>query len=564
MSATTAPRWTEFAGIPLGAWAFALHIWTAVVLALCAAFWLQLEAPSTAAITVAILALPTRGQVLEKATFRLFATIIGVTTSIVIVGAFAQARDLLLGAVALWIGLCVYAAGLLDGSRAYAAVLSGYTVAFIAVQQMDTPQNVFESSVARGAAIAIGIAALAVVNTLLAAPDNHALLASRLAAIHQRVRAYVGAVLRGEEANATTAAEILRDIAALRPEMATLVPESSSGPARSAAARSTAVALVAELHAARALAAVPAATDPRCRETLIAALEHLAASPPLPHARDRETGDGPPLGAALEWGLAELLRRDAEVRQSLTALGSGSRPPLAWRTPFYRSHRLAAEAGARACFYLAAAAVFFVLGGWPDSDFSLSLVVVIIGLGATTPTPLGFTIMALVAAPIAGLLAGILKFVILDGATAFPLLAIALAPFVIGAAILMTRPNPLAAALGRLNLIFIPAILAPTNPQHYNPQTFLFTVLFVGMAAALLLAVQRLVPPVSDGRRRQRLTMSARHDLDRLLSWRERRLAAEEAMFRDAVRIGQIVAAGGAAPQHRAALEQTLVCFDQA
>jgi hypothetical protein len=33
--------------------------------------------------------------------------------------------------------------------------------------------SIFESGIARGAAIAIGIAAIAVVNDLLAAPDSH-------------------------------------------------------------------------------------------------------------------------------------------------------------------------------------------------------------------------------------------------------------------------------------------------------------------------------------------------------------------------------------------------------
>ena len=568
MSATTVVRSSSFAGIPLGSWAFAVRIWTAVVLALGAAFWLQLEAPSTAALTVAILALPTRGQILEKATFRLLATIIGVAASIVIAGLFSQTRDLLLAAIAVWMGLCVYAAGLLDGSRAYAAVLSGYTVAFVAVQQMDTPQHVFESSVARGSGIAIGVVALAIVSTLLAAPDNHAQLASRLTALHRRVRTYASAVLREEGPDTTSTAEMLRDIAALRPETATLVTESSSGPARSAAARSTLVALVAELHAARALTALPIAADPDFREWLIAELERggATASPPFPLGRDRKSGDGAfgPLAAALEWGSAELLRRDAEVRQGLAALGSGVRPPRVWRTPFYRSHRIAAEAGVRASVYLAAAAVFFVLGGWPASDAALSLVVVLIGLGATTPAPLAFTTMALVAAPIAAVLAGTLEFLILDGVTAFPLLAIGLAPLVMGAAILVTWPNPLVSALGRLNLIFGLAVFAPANPQTYDPQAFLFTSLFVCMAAALLLAAQLLLPPVSDERRLRWLTISARRDLDRLLSRGERRLSAEEAMFRDAVRIGQIVAAGGAAPQHRVVLEQTLSCFDQA
>src|SRR5262250_207056 len=172
MTTATIARPLGFVGAPMGAWAFGIRIWIAVVVALAASFWLQLEAPASAALTVAILAEPTRGRVLEKAGFRLVATILGVTAAIVIVGLFSQARDLMLLAFAVWIGLCVYAAGLLDGNRAYAAVLSGYSVGVIAIQQIDAPDQVFLSGMERGAAIAVGIAAIALVNDLLAAPDH--------------------------------------------------------------------------------------------------------------------------------------------------------------------------------------------------------------------------------------------------------------------------------------------------------------------------------------------------------------------------------------------------------
>jgi uncharacterized membrane protein YccC len=105
-----------FAGLPLSAWTFAVRIWLAIVLALYISFWLELEAPSSAAVTAAILALPTRGQVLEKAVFRLIATAIGVAASITIVSLFAQTGSLLLGAFAAWLGVCVYGVGLLDGN----------------------------------------------------------------------------------------------------------------------------------------------------------------------------------------------------------------------------------------------------------------------------------------------------------------------------------------------------------------------------------------------------------------------------------------------------------------
>ena len=142
-----------FAGFPASSWAFALRVWLAMLLALYVSFWLELESPSSSALTVAILALPTRGQGMEKAGYRLLATAIGVAASIAIAGMFSQTDGLLLAVLGIWVGLCVYAVGMLDGNRAYAASLCCTTVALIAIQQIDSPLQVFPTGVARGAAI---------------------------------------------------------------------------------------------------------------------------------------------------------------------------------------------------------------------------------------------------------------------------------------------------------------------------------------------------------------------------------------------------------------------------
>jgi uncharacterized membrane protein YccC len=541
MTTATITRPLSFAGAPLGAWAFGVRIWVAVVAALAASFWLELEAPASAAVTVAILAAPTRGQALEKAWFRLLGTAIGVTAALAATAAFSQTRDLILAAFAGWIGLCVFAAGLMDGNRAYAAVLSGYTVALIAIQQLDTPQHVFESSVARGAAIAVGIAAVALVNDLLAAPDSFPQLASQLAALHRRVRDYAKPVPRDEATDAATAAGLLRDIAALRPEIASLATESASGSIRSAAARSTAVALVATVHAARALKAVVATTNPAMGDMIAATLQSPALAP----------------------ASREFLRRTSEVREGLAALNAGHRLRWGWRMPLYRSRAIAAAAGLRAAVYLVLASGFFVLAGWPSAEVSLSLVALVIGLGAVTPNPQGFTVAAFIAAPIAAVLAGTLEFLILDGVTEFPLLALALAPFVIGTMVVATRPHPMVASLGRLNLIFILVILSPSNPQSYDPNSFLFVVLFLCTGIGLLLAAQTLIPPESIERRQRWIMASVRRDFELVLSKHDRRLAPEEAMFRDAARIGQIPASG-ASHRNSALLEEALSYFDRA
>ena len=59
--------------IPIHIWAYAFRIWLAAVVALHVAFWLQLGGASSPAVTVAILAQPTRGAALAKAANRIAA-----------------------------------------------------------------------------------------------------------------------------------------------------------------------------------------------------------------------------------------------------------------------------------------------------------------------------------------------------------------------------------------------------------------------------------------------------------------------------------------------------------
>jgi uncharacterized membrane protein YccC len=416
---------------------------------------------------------------------------------------------------------------------------------------------------ARGAAIAVGILSMAVVNTLMFAPDRYPRLVAQLAVIRRRVREYANATSYDELGNSTTFLTLLREIVALRPEIPSVALESSSGSVSSVAARSAVVGLVAELQAARILNSGPVDVDNTACDRARAALERpddsslpaqrlpgLVAG--LQRVRDVET-------EASAWAARELLRRDDEVRQDLLALRSARWPLRAWRAPLYRSYRIATESGVRAAIWFAIASTFYTWAGWPAASVSLSLVALITGLGATTPNPRGFTVSTLVGAPTAAVLTGILEFIILNGADAFPLLAIAMAPFTIGAALLMKSQNLLWSSLGRVNLLFMTVILAPSNPQTYNPQSFLFTCLFIVAAAALLLAAQTLIPPVSDGKRRMRLLAEARSELQEPAH--QNGEAPEEATFRHASRIGQFLAVGGA--QDSLALAEMLSCFDQ-
>ncbi len=539
--AVTETRPLVFAGFPARSWAFALRVWLAMLLALYVSFWLELDSPSTAAVTVAILALPTRGQGMEKAVYRLLATVIGVAASIAIAGIFSQTDALLLAMFGIWVGLCVYAAGMLDGNRAYAAALSCITVALIGIQQIDSPLQVFTSGVARGAAIAVGVLATALVNEVLTQPDYHPVLAGRLEALHRRVAEFAHSALHGEASSTRAAADMLRDIAALHPEIASLSTESSNGTARAAAARSVMVDLVSEITLARRLAALPVA--------------------PTGGQHDPEYDL---LAICRTYLRSRIIRRDADVSDSLEALRAGTLPRRQWRAPLYRSRRVAAETAVRATVHFTVIAALFVMAGWPTTELCLSLAAVIIGLSVTTPNPRIFTTVAVVAMPIACLMAGILKYVILNGVSEFQLLAIGLAPFVIGLALLMTLPIGLLSSLGRLTLVFLLAVLAPSNPQSYDPNVFLTTCLFAMLSAALVFAAQMLLPPLSGERRVRLLLDEAHRELSRFSSSRARYLAPEEAALRDAARLEQIMMAGGGTAATNDTVVEAMRCFDQA
>jgi uncharacterized membrane protein YccC len=562
MVATTAKLF-GVAKIPVSAWTFAVRVWLATILALLVSFWLQLEVPTSAAVTVAILAEPTRGQALDKAGFRLMATILGVIASIAITGLFSQTRDLMLVACSVWLGLCVFAAKLLDGYRAYAAVLSGYTVAIVAIQQIDNPQQVFDAGMQRGAAIAVGIMSIAVVNALTSAPARHARLAAQLAALHRRVREYASAAFQGERGNLTTFPALVREIVELRPEVGSVALESSGGSVRSAAARSATVGLVAELQAARTLNSARCHLDVAAHDLASAGADRVGstcsqAGLPLGLVNGENRASGV-LTETSAWKVRELFERDEEVCQDLLALKLIKWPSRLWRAPLYRSYRIAAESGMRAALWFGIASTFFVWAGWSAASASLSSLAQFAALGAITPNPRGFSAIALVGAPIAAVMAGVLEFIVLDGADGFHVLAIALAPFTIGAALLTTSQSLLWSGLGRINLVGIATILAPSNPQTYNPRIFLFTSVFLIAAAAVLLAVQTLVPPVSDDKKRMRLLTEARGEL------REANLnddeAPEEATFREASRIEQFLSAGGS--QDSRGFAELLSCFDQ-
>ena len=149
------PAWFGAAAQPL---LYGLRLSAAVALALFIAFTLQLDNPSWAGTSAAIVCQPILGASLRKGFFRAVGTVTGAVMAVVLTGAFPQNRVGFLFGMALWAAVCSFGGTLTRNFAAYAFALSGYTLAIIAGDSISAPDQVFVLAVTRASEIVIGIA----------------------------------------------------------------------------------------------------------------------------------------------------------------------------------------------------------------------------------------------------------------------------------------------------------------------------------------------------------------------------------------------------------------------
>ncbi len=513
---------------PTSAWLFGLRIWLAMMLALYAAFWLQLDSASSAATCVAILAQPKRGQALSKAGYRLLGTIVGGVVAIVLMGLFNEDRVLLLVSFTVWLGLCVFVAQYLQDTRAYGAMLSGYTVGIIALANIDTPQNTFDTAYGRVAAIAIGIVAITFINDALASPSTWRTLRPTLAKAMGAARAFArDALLHGDPGDERTA-QLIGTIAPMRADTSAIGGELDDGRNRAAGARSAIAALYVMGAASRGFALArarirqPTPAVAEARELCLRAVTGDVAEPGIARLAEdderlRELVDDAirDPGRSLDETMA--LQRALDLHNAVTfaddglrALSDGHAPLRDVALPTHRDFQVALRGALRVAIAFAISASIFILAGLPQASFALVQVSATAALSSVTPDPKKFAIGVLMGMPLAALFAGIILFVFLNGNQGFPLLAIAMAPVVFFGCFLSLNPKTF--TVGFISLVFTPVLLSPANPQSYDPQTFLMNAYLVVAASVILFLVVRLVLPISKSQHRFYALEEARAD----------------------------------------------------
>jgi uncharacterized membrane protein YccC len=487
--------------IPVRIWAYAFRVAFAAVVALYVAFWLQLGGASSAAVTVAILAQPTRGAALAKAVNRIAATLIGATMSVLIAGLFPGDRIGMLGAFVCWISICVFVASYLRGYQAYAAVLSGYTVAIITLVNIDTPQNVFTTMTDRMAAISVGILCVTLINDTFGSPSVWRALDCGMRDVWRDVRIFARDVLSGNEGNAGRAGALLAQISALRDQVDIVAHDMADGRQRAAGARSAMLALVEMVQQVRLLRLL-ALGDPLAvtvREQCLSALDghHSGASTFLTRLRDIELSR-PDIVPGVIWQIQQAIRLVQSrnlLDDGLLSLRLGLEPTRDVRLPRSGEFAVALGNAARIGIALLAGTVFLVFAGWPASVGALTVTAILCALSIMMPNPTKFAVAAMVSFVLASVSAGILRFYVLTESQDFIRLAVGVAPVLIFGCLFSLRPA--ISGIGFImNIIFL-VLLGPSNPQVYNPLTFYSICMFVAFAIAVLFLASRLAWPVS-------------------------------------------------------------------
>ena len=214
---------------------FGLSLWASVCLSYYVAFALELSEPSWAATTAALSCQPVLGTSLRKSAFRMVGTVVGAIGIVILAAFFRQDPVAFLVGLALWCAASAFVATLLRNFAAYAAALSGYTAAIIAIDVLgpvgSTNGIVVIFAINRAVEICIGIVCAGVVLALTDLGHSRRKLAGELAALSTAIMDGFADCFVIARANLdqfrTLRRELLRRVIALDPMIDSAIGEAS-------------------------------------------------------------------------------------------------------------------------------------------------------------------------------------------------------------------------------------------------------------------------------------------------------------------------------------------------
>jgi uncharacterized membrane protein YccC len=530
---------------------FGLRLWAAVCLALFVAFWLELDDPFWAGTSAGIVCQLQLGASLRKGWFRMIGTVVGATMIVVLTACFPQDRVAFLVLLALWCGLCAFAATAFRNFASYAAALAGYTAAIIAANNLGATggasSDVFLLAVTRASEICIGIACAGIV---LAGTDlggaqrrlaeSFANLAAEIMGRFIRMLDLPEPQLPDEKAERR---EFVRRVIALDPIIDQVLGESSHMRYHSPNLQTALYGLFRALDGWRGVAAhlsrLPEAARRQGADiilrTLPAELRSIPAGSPAPWIADPLT-----LHRACEAAVRTLIALPADT-PSLRLLADETAKLLAgmlhvldglallidaphYPSPGARGFRLsepdwlpALINAARAFLAIGAVELFWVATAWPNGASSIVFVAVLLLL-LSPKGDLAYGGSIAFALGIAGavICAAAIKFAMLPALQTFPAFCAALGLLFLpgGFAIAASRQPIVTTVLTAMTFNVIP-LLAPTNEMNYDTAQYYNSALAIVVGCGVAPLAFLLLPPLSPAVRVRRLLALTSRDLRR-------------------------------------------------
>ena len=247
---------------------FAVKTFVAGLLALYVAFWLGLDEPRWALLTVYVVSQPESGLVLAKSFYRALGTAAGLLFSTLLVFTFAQYGELFVPSLALWVGICNFAARAARNFMSYGFLLAGYTAAIIGIPAALDPSQAYTLIVGSRNRSSDWITFAALASRLLFPRE----LVQRLLALTRQViiRAKeFGSAAIGPAADKTALAtqrfQLIQDLASINSMRASAYFESAEArrlnePVREVGVAALRVCAIAEDIASRSVSALPSST----------------------------------------------------------------------------------------------------------------------------------------------------------------------------------------------------------------------------------------------------------------------------------------------------------------
>lgn len=501
---------------------FTLRTALASSLALLVATLLNLDSPQWAAMTVWLVAQPTRGLLLEKSLYRAAGSVVGSAVGVgLVLLTHGHVGALVVGLV-LWVGLCAGVGNVLRHFRAYGVLLAGYTAALVVLVDLPHPDHIVGIASERVLAVLIGVAVSALVSGLLVPNANEDDIRARLRQITSDTLRWSAAMLasalkdQDERSGLTEQRRLLSELAILEE----MLDPHTAGKINSRISLRTVRALIAALLSliAATLSAAGrvrrgARHDQAVLQTLAADLSVIAdrledadVAQSLVRLRVALAGSGGAVHVALEALLqaveALVSRKDTPAGQTRFAL------------VFHRDWVGARAAAVRSMVAVGAVGALWWLTGWPYAPFMMIGTAVMSSLFSSFDDPLKILRFVLIGSSAGAASAAICHLWLIPLASSNVQAALLVVPFLLLTGVAMAHPRTTAPSLDYAMAFLL--LVVPVVPVHGTPvQIVSGSVAAVAGIAVAMLAF-RFVLPVNSAQRLRTLMEMTINELEAL------------------------------------------------